>query len=201
MISAVSHDMFPQHFHEQGGRVCSSFCGRIFSLNWDKAHLLANLVLVVAGIAYAFFMKLPPMIMFSLGIYGCLVTILYAKAQKSHPSQSQVDDLAEKLAVVKEKNTMIAEKFKAEMSAQDASGTLREDVETFSAKVSAWADKKGRLEREIGKLQRKRISLQNTVDRLRRVMIKLGDEFRSAEKGTAKWQALRELTARLDEVR
>ncbi|NGX59661.1 MAG: hypothetical protein KR126chlam3_00817 [Chlamydiae bacterium] len=201
MISAVSHDMFPQHFHEQGGRVCSSFCGRIFSLSWDKAHLLANLVLVVAGIAYAFFMKLPPMIMFSLGLYGCLVTFLYAKAQKSRPSQSDVENLAETLAIVTEQHTLKEKNFKAEMSAQDASGTLREDVETYSAKVDALAARKGRLEREIGELQGKRKSLKKGVDRLDGVMKALGEEFRKANRGTAKWQALRELKVRLDNGR
>ncbi|NGX47408.1 MAG: hypothetical protein K1000chlam3_00781 [Chlamydiae bacterium] len=200
MISHVSLNMVPRHFSEHGGNKCSSFFGRIFSLNWDKAHLLANLVLVVSGVAYAFFMKLPPMIMFSIGFYGILVVALYAKAQKSRPSQGQINDLNEKLQVAREKNTIFERKIKDEMSAGDMKETLLEDIKTGAHKLAAQEVAKKRYGREIVILKNERQSLSNSVSKLNRTIDAFGNEGRNAKPGSPEQKIFQELKRRMQKA-
>ncbi|NGX26982.1 MAG: hypothetical protein K940chlam6_00909 [Chlamydiae bacterium] len=200
MISQVSLNMVPRHFSEHGGNKCSSFFGRIFSLNWDKAHLLANLVLVVSGVAYAFFMKLPPMIMFSIGFYGILVVALYAKAQKSRPSQSQINDLDEKLQVAREKNTIFEKKIKDEMSAGDMKETLLEDIKTGAHKLAAQETAKKRYGKEIVILKNERQSLSRAVSKLNRTIAAFGNEGRNAKPGSTEQKIFQEIKRRLQKA-
>lgn len=74
-----------------------------YCINWDKVILFANSALIVAGIAIAYFMKLP-LLMAGLGAYGTLYLMLkpLAERQQSLIAAERRDRLGQQVGGLEE---------------------------------------------------------------------------------------------------
>lgn len=108
----------PEHvFHQQGGvKPTSSYC-----LNWEKVILFSNTALIVTGIAIAFFLKLP-LVMIGLGAYGIAYLLIHTLARKQEGAnviekRKEVAELDEKLKEYRETRDRIRKEV-ADLRAQ-----------------------------------------------------------------------------------
>ena len=150
----------------------SSLFGRI-NLNWDKVILFLNSALILSGIAFAFFIKLP-FIGLGLGVYGVTYVVLYGLAKKAHPAsdelirvqkerdtaQQALDTAEQALALESEQNKSLKDKIKENITGQDASKKLQDEI-------NARKQEKADLEKRVKGLKAERDTYSTSVKKLR----------------------------------
>lgn len=171
MLSPVSsHSFFPSHIHEQGGKSSSSK-GRFFSINWDKTHILGNLIMTIGAVAYAYFNKLPPLVMIGFGVLGIVTLMSYGAALRSRPSRSEIDYLQEQLETERANSSLKESIFKDKIKGSDVGEKFLEifeekevEFERLGGQIARRRATIASLEREIAKLKAKHAYWASNAD-------------------------------------
>jgi len=210
MISGISFTSNATHqMHENTQPKSSSLFGRI-SLNWDKIILFFNSALILAGIAFSFFIKLP-LISLGLGVYGVLYVSLYGLAKRAQPAsgellrvQKEKDTALQALGLAKEQNKTLEATLQELRTKEEEQGTLEERSE-------AVAKQKGKLTTEVKRLSAERTTLFSAVKKLREEKGKMSKRyndykqaiekmFQEAKKDPQKKALVREMLQKVKEA-
>lgn len=119
-----AHSVIPQHFFEKGEKNYWPSC---FNLSWDKIVFFSDLALLVSEIALGFFLNLPPVFLFSFGVWRVVNILLYA--QVNHPSSSaEVLNLNQKIESLREENDVLRKNWNEKTAMEDQ---LPEEISTL----------------------------------------------------------------------
>ncbi len=135
----------------------SSFFSK-FNFNWEKGILVSNVGLLVAGIAYGFFMRLPLM-MASLAVYGLFYLSLYGKVKNSRPSSGKLYQLQAQLDVEEEQNRKVSRKLEANLRGRDLVDNLRMQVKEDQLQLDQLEQRNRSLRSVVGRLKDRRDEL------------------------------------------
>lgn len=115
----------PEGLSRLRGRAC---------INWEKVLVFANTALIITGVAVAFFMKVP-LLMMGLGAYGIFYLIMSMRAQQSRVSEKAIEneDLLRKEGILG--NRIEAKKKELKLLKADVS-RLRARDEQLSGRVA-----------------------------------------------------------------
>lgn len=140
-----------------------SYFGKMFNVNWDKAHLFVDLSLITAAVAYSFFMNFPALVTVALASCSLVILIIYNKAQWTRPSQTRIDALEAKCK-------QYSKTLEAKIIGSEVSNSLQ-------AKLIAIIDKVGDRAAESAHLQRKIETYTRQKNEIRRNIIKYCSEI------------------------
>lgn len=167
MITNIQSSPHVHHNILQENTVATEICcGRIFNPNWEKVTLVCNLALLVTGIVYAFFMKLP-LVMVGLGTYSITYLLLNGMVQRSRPSQTQVDDLKAKLTVQEQNNKLLGEKFTQKFSAKEMKEEWKKETKKAEEQCVKAKEKLMRYEKQVRIARQERDNLRKQCGNLR----------------------------------
>jgi len=135
----------------------SSFFSR-FNFNWEKGILMSNIALLVAGIAYGFFMRLP-LLMVSLSAYGLFYLVLYEKVKTTCPSSAKFYQLQSQLDVEVEQNKKLSKKLEANLRGNILAEDLHDQAEHDQIQLNLLKGRNEKLRKEVGRLEEQKSEL------------------------------------------
>ncbi|NGX37378.1 MAG: hypothetical protein K1000chlam2_00532 [Chlamydiae bacterium] len=142
MVTTVRSQPVFSQMKEFGGPEKPSLLGRV-SINWETAILFCNVALVVAGMAHAYFIKLP-LVSFGLGLYALFYLAIHGRVKQ-------------------EKHKDLNVKRNENLSKQEEKAALLEDITTLNAKKSQCERDLRRVTGDVNKARAERNSLKNEV--------------------------------------
>ncbi len=143
----------------------SSLLGRV-TPSLKKTLLITNVV-VITGIAYAFFLN-RPFIMFGLITYGIVFTILTNKVNKASYSDSRAKSLHTQLKKAKTKNAALAKDLKGEKAKNTELTNKLDKVRAAKETLQELKKQQTILERRTKGLQATNGDLASRRDRLKK---------------------------------
>lgn len=135
-------------------------------INWDKVILLANTALILAGIAFAFFMKLP-LIMIGLAGYGALYVSLWNLAQKNRSDPAELHRLQTLLDLKEKTIKELKEEKKKILEGRDVTPAMKAEIAKLTKDRENAQDQVGTLKDEIARMSKEKDNLMRTLADLR----------------------------------